>query len=295
MDRKSFFTLACLTFFLIGLWAGNASSLPGEDAFDTANGEFKDLLTDKAKAGRRDSWENLGAKFLKIQKNNSKAEIAPKAIFMYARCMEELGLRSRSKADFRAACQSFADTATKYPKHSWADDALLRKAAIERDYLKDPAAAQKTLKGLLAKFKNGDMRGKAQAMLNELKSGNDPPQAAEGDAGAGKNASNAPGASQRGSPAGDDANGVRTLRSITVRASASKAQVEIELSRSGRYLCGYSRGKAGGGQMPYLVLEFEDSHKADDVRTVVSVPKGPIKEVRTTEMPGGGKQCLHSR
>lgn len=47
--------------------------------------------------------------------------------------------------------------------------------------------------------------------------------------------------------------------------------------------------------MPYLVLEFEDSRKADDVRTVVSVPKGPVKEVRTTEAPGSGKRAAFTR
>lgn len=223
-------------------------------------------------------------------------------MFMHARCMEELGLRSRRKSDFQTACKYFAETAAKYPKHSWADDALLRKAVIERDHLKDQATARKTLEELLAKFKNGDMRGKAQTMLDELKSGQGVSQAGSGQAQKGAQAStqndgadNDRSAEQPVSSKGgtEDESGI--LRSITVRASSAKSQIEIELTSGGNFLYGYLSGNKSAGQSPYLVLEFEDSRKADDVKTTVTVPKGPVSQVRTTNQKGDGSRAPFTR
>lgn len=53
-----------------------------------------------------------------------------------------------------------------------------------------------------------------------------------------------------------------------------KAKVEIELTSGGDYLYGYLPGNKSAGRPAYLVLEFEDSRKADDVKTTVAVPKG---------------------
>ena len=300
MNKKICFFL-CLAFLFLALPIKSGQAGPGDEAFNAANKEFKTLLADEQRAGRRDNWENLAAKFLKIQKSNSKAEVAPRALFMYARCAEELGLRSRRKGDFQAACKYFAEVAAKYPKHSWADDALLRKAVIERDYLKDPGAARKTLEGLLSKFKNGDMRGKAQAMLKEIKSGQGAPppagqkepgetapRSAERDAGqdSGRDDDNSGGRSAASAEYGEG-----VLRSITVRAASAKAKLEIELTSGGNYLYGYLPGNKAAGRPAYLVLEFEDSRKADDVKTTVAVPKGPVSQVRTTNQNGvGGRQ-----
>ncbi len=289
MNPKRIFLFFCLTIFLFGMFCGGAKAASSSESFETANKEFKALLSDNALAGRRDSWENLAAKFAKIQKDSGKGDLAPRAQFMYARCMEELGLRSRAKADFRAACESFANVASKYTKSSLADDALLRKAVIERDYLKTPDAAQKTLEKLLAEFKNGDMRGKAKVMLGELKDG-------AGVEASSASAQKAPDSSKMVPlTTAPEADGERILRSITVRASSSKAQVEIELNRGGGYLYGYSPGKSSAGQAPYLILEFEDSRKAADVATMVSVPKGPVNGVRTTDVGGGASRAAFTR
>ena len=291
--NKKICLLFCLAILFLAAFVQSSQAGPGDEAFNAANKEFKALLADESRAGRRDSWESLAAKFLKIQKNNSKAEVAPRALHMYARCLEELGLRSRRKSDFQNACKSFAEVAAKYPKHSWADDALLRKAVIERDYLKDPAAARKTLEKLLAKFKNGDMRGKAQTMLDEIKSGKSAPspegQKDRSDSG-GRAAEQGGGQSsgQSSASAAEDKDGV--LRSITVRASNAKAKVEIELTSGGNYLYGYLPGNRDAGRPAYLVLEFENSRKAEDVKTTVSVPKGPVKQVRTTNQNGAGSR-----
>ena len=296
MNKK----ICLLLFWVFLFWGGavdHSFAGPGDDAFNAANKEFKALLADEQRAGRRDNWENLANKFLKIQKNNSKAEVAPRAMFMHARCMEELGLRSRRNSDFQTACKYFAETAAKYPKHSWADDALLRKAVIERDYLKNPAAARKTLEELLAKFKNGDMRGKAQAMSAELKSGKTTPQSGSA-AGQKEEQLSAEGkgsASQSTSSGAAATDGPGILRSITVRASSAKSQIEIELTSGGNFLYGYIPGNKSAGQPPHLVLEFEDSRKADDVRTTVAVPKGPVSQVRTTNQKGDGGRAPFTR
>ncbi len=299
--NKKICLLLCLAFLFLAWIVEQSFAGPGDDAFNAANKEFKALLADEQRAGRRDSWENLADKFLKIQKNNSKAEVAAKAMFMHARCMEELGLRSRRKSDFQTACKYFAETAVKYPKHSWADDALLRKAVIERDYLKDPAAACKTLEELLAKFKNGDMRGKAQAMLGELKSGKATTQADGGATGKadqvvgrdGKEDGGSANQSASSDTTASDEPGI--LRSITVRASSAKSQIEIELTSGGNFLYGYASGNKSAGRPPHLVLEFEDSRKADDVKTTVAVPKGPVSQVRTTNQKGDGNRAPFTR
>ena len=288
--NKKLCLFLCLALLLLAVGVKPGLAAPGDEAFNAANLEFKALLTDDGRAKRRDSWENLAAKFLKIQKNNSKAEVAARALFMRARCTEELGLRSRGKSDFQNACKYFAEVAAKYPKHSWADDALLRKAVIERDYLKDPAAARRTLEEQLAKFKNGDMRGKAQAMLSELNSGKTAPESGDKSSGAGGGGGSS---GQVDSPAtATDEPGI--LRSITVRASKVKAQVEIELTSGGNYIYGYAPGN-NAGQSPHLVLDFADSRKADDVKTTVAVPKGPVSQVRTTNQKGEANRASFTR
>lgn len=299
--NKKICLFLCSVFLFWAAAAEYAFAVPGEETFNAANKEFKALLADEQRAGRRDSWETLAAKFLNIQKNNAKTELGARALYMHGRCLEELGLRSRRKSDFQAAGKVFAEVAAKYPKHSWADDALLRKAVIEQDYLKNPDAARKTLEELLSKFKTGDMRGKAQTMLTELKSGkaaSQPDGAAKGqEARAAEQSTDDNDGRSAGQTAssGAAADEPGVLRSITVRASSAKSQIEIELTSGGNFLYGYIAGNKSAGQPPHLVLEFEDSRKAEDVRTTVAVPKGPVDQVRTTNQKGGGNRAAFTR
>lgn len=142
-----------------------------QEDFKVAWNEFHDLTKDDRKSKYRIYWQDLEKQFLAIYKKDSEGPIAPKALYYAGRVNEELGRRSYVDSDFRRAVDYFQRVASRFPKHSWTDDCLYRKALLELNYLGEEETAKEDLAYIVRNYPKGDMRPKAVSLLSQLSGG----------------------------------------------------------------------------------------------------------------------------
>lgn len=149
------------------LWICPASA-SAEAEFKSAWKDFHALREDDKRAQYRSHWQALETRFLAAFKEAPEGSYAPKSLFYVGRVNYELGKRSYLKTDFRVAADYFQRVASRYPGHSWSDDALYHMAIIEYQHLKNPAKAVDVLDAQIATYPEGDMVERAKALRAEI-------------------------------------------------------------------------------------------------------------------------------
>ncbi|WP_045218990.1 N-acetylmuramoyl-L-alanine amidase [Desulfonatronum thioautotrophicum] len=139
---------------------------------DYTNGwnEFHRLLKDSGQARDRNAWLAVRNMFNSAYQKAPQGPEAPKSLFYLGRVHEEMGVRFGQSADFAQAVDYYGRVALRFANHTWADDALLRKAKIHLEHMNDSAQAYIDLLSIVHNHSKGDMAPKAQAMLRELDS-----------------------------------------------------------------------------------------------------------------------------
>lgn len=137
---------------------------------DYANGwnEFQRLLNDSKQSRQRNAWLAVRNMFNSALQKGPEGPEAPKALFYLGRVHEEMGVRLGQHSDFNQAVDYYGRMALRFSSHTWADDALLRKARIHLEHLEDSAQAYIDLLAIVHNHPKGDMLPQAQAMLREL-------------------------------------------------------------------------------------------------------------------------------
>ncbi|HDQ39560.1 MAG TPA: N-acetylmuramoyl-L-alanine amidase [Desulfonatronum sp.] len=130
--------------------------------------EFQRLLKDPKQSRQRTAWVAVRNMFNSAYQKALDGPEAPKALFYLGRVHEEMGIRLGQRTDFSQATDYYGRVALRFPSHTWADDALLRKARIHLEHLEDSAQAYIDLLAIVHNHPKGDMVGQAQAMLREL-------------------------------------------------------------------------------------------------------------------------------
>lgn len=153
--------------------AGPFSSLALADAQrDYAAGwnAFQRLIKNKQQSRQRTAWLTVRNMFNSAYQQNPDGPVAPKALFYLGRVHEEMGVRLGQRSDFAHAVDYYGRVASRFPTHTWADDALLRKARIHLDHLEDSAQAYIDLLAIVHNHPKGDMLPQAQTLLKKLDS-----------------------------------------------------------------------------------------------------------------------------
>jgi N-acetylmuramoyl-L-alanine amidase len=127
--------------------------------------EFDRLRGDPNSTGRRDLWKALDAKFAALAKTAGANPLGGDILYYEAWANAELAKRSRLDADYEAAAALYKRMVNAYPRHAWADDALLRRATILADNLRKPAEAKADLQQILRQYPKGDIAGRARTLL----------------------------------------------------------------------------------------------------------------------------------
>ncbi|SMP43804.1 N-acetylmuramoyl-L-alanine amidase [Desulfonatronum zhilinae] len=146
---------------------GHASA---ERDYTSAWNEFQRLLKEPGQAQNRNAWLAARNMFNSAFQKAPEGPEAPKALFYLGRVHEEMGLRFGQASDFSQAADYYGRVALRFANHTWADDALLRKAKIHLEHLNDSAQAYIDLLSIVHNHSKGDMAPQAQAMLRELDS-----------------------------------------------------------------------------------------------------------------------------
>ena len=144
-----------------------ADAAPGED-FSQGWTAFHNLLKTPSKAKYRSYWMQSRDHFLRAFKASPTGPYAPKSLYYLGRVYQELGKRSYLKKDFLQAVDYFERMVSRFPDHSWADDAQLYKAMIHLENLDDPSQAYIDLLFIEHNYPKGDMLDKAAALLRRM-------------------------------------------------------------------------------------------------------------------------------
>jgi N-acetylmuramoyl-L-alanine amidase len=137
-------------------------------AFTSAWHDFHDLCKDSRRGQYRSYWQELDKRFSRVYRRDPDGSYAPKALFFVGRVNEELGKRSFLRSDFQRAADYYHRVYTRFPGHSWTDDALYRRAVVQWEHLHDAVRARAVLNTQLAEYPKGDMWAKARDLLREV-------------------------------------------------------------------------------------------------------------------------------
>lgn len=167
----SCFRIVLIILAILGLWGtGSPGAAQATAQRDYASGwdEFQRLIKDPQQSRQRSAWLAVRNMFNSAYQKSPNGPDAPKALFYLGRVHEEMGVRLGQRGDFSQAVDYYGRVALRFPNHSWADDALLRKARVHLEHLEDPAQAYIDLLAIVHNHPKGDMLPQAQALLREL-------------------------------------------------------------------------------------------------------------------------------
>ncbi|MFO7717011.1 MAG: N-acetylmuramoyl-L-alanine amidase [Desulfohalobium sp.] len=134
---------------------------------------FHDLRKNEQRAQFRSSWMQVKNTFWELYQRNPDGGYAPKSLYYLGRVYSELGQRSYLRKDFRQATDYYQRVVNRFPNHSWADDAQLRKAQIHLDHLEEKDQAYLDLLAVVHNYPDGDMLPKAKSLLDKMDRRND--------------------------------------------------------------------------------------------------------------------------
>lgn len=285
--------LVAWVIFGIGNTAYADEPSENEKQFENLVKEFKKLIENPREASKRDSWERMEQSFLNLRSANPKAILAAKAYYQSGRCLEELARNTRKSQDAKDAAARFAAVAQTYPKHTWADDALYRKAIVELEVLGDKKLAASTLDDMIRRFPGGDMIPRARELRRSLPGNSTARDTGKKDVSAAENKGRQPDRSdtekrkdsgeQKTSPAGKTpASG--TLLRTTMEAQNAKSTAYVELDRGSAYFYRYVPGDAKKKQPPFFLVEFFGVRPDKKNKPAVAVPKGPVGRIWTRDV-----------
>ena len=173
-ERAAFFLQCFLTFLAVLVLALSLTSSPAvaraasATTLKSLQTEIETLGNDKAKGGQRHNWLQLDKKitaFAAKSKGDAKAE----ASYLSAMCLDELGKRSYSRADNKAAVERYLKVAKGFPKHTLAPASSFAAVTIAATRLKDPEMAQELANGLKAAYPSSPEAGKVDALVQAAK------------------------------------------------------------------------------------------------------------------------------
>ena len=230
-----------------------------EALYTAAASEWRALLRDEARAGKRESWSTLERRFLDILAKDPVGETGGKSRYQAARCRERIAGISFAKADWQAAADHYLALARDFPRNSLADDGLFHAASILNKHLNNPEGARRAAQRITVEYPRGDMAGKAQALLASL------PKKAAPSGGEGVRGANAASVAQA-LPAH-----AGTLTTVSIRNAARRSSVFLELdgaaSFSHQFLAPTSDGQPARIQIDIAGVGMGKSVKALTVQS----------------------------
>ncbi len=280
-----------------------------ESEFKAAWKDFHALRKDDRRAQYRSNWQALETRFLGAYKESPRGAWAPKSLFYVGRVNYELGKRSFLKTDYRVALDYFQRVASRFPSHTWSDDALFHMAVIERDHLQAPARALRVLQAQLASYPQGDMADRAKALMAEIEreehvvlhaEDQDPrplpevahaPTVSDYPEGPAQVVTNlAPTAAARGEAAEGPAvapamrakpapPGPARLKRVTFQSSDDYTRVVVALNKESAYTYNVLEANPQADKPPRLYIDFKDS-RLDGAATDIPIADGILRRVR---------------
>jgi N-acetylmuramoyl-L-alanine amidase len=278
--------------FCLVLGGAAVASLDGD--YQSAVSAFRALEKD-ARADGRAQWEDLARRFQRIYQADPQGGYAPKALFFLGRVYEEMGRRGHENVDLLKSCEYFQRVVSRFPGHSWADDALLRKAQVTKDDLGRPDEAYADLLLLTHNYAGGDMRAEADALLASMdhaKSAKPAPKTAPAPGltagpilaqGAASGAeAPAKGLLDSGSSGQAPSSGTARLEQVRFQSSNDYTRIVLSLDQETAYSWGLlSPHKDPGISHPRLFLDLRQTRLDRSIDGEIAIADGILNRVRS--------------
>ncbi len=286
----------CLMAAVLMLVPSTASASPSSE-YRKAYQAFESLSRDAKRGQYRSHWKQLEEAFMDTYKADPDGPVAVKALFYAARVNEELGRRSFLPSDFRTAADYYKRVATRFSRHSWADDALYRRAVVLHERLNDSAAAIDDVNTILTKYTKGDMYWKAKELHRVLKSGASPQQEDSGAAGrkqvspppsaAPSPKAVAPKTSASTMVSGSAPGGNALLRDIRFQSSNEYTRIVLDVDREVPFQYQILPEDKSKGLPPRLYVDLKSTSLASGLSQEISVADGILRRVRAGSPESG--------
>lgn len=256
------------------LWpAASVRAADVSSGYQDAVKDFNTLRKDPASGGRRDLWKALEARLAALAKAAGKDVLAAKILYYQAWTNAELGARSYLDADYAAAADLYKRMADAFPKHAWADDALLRRADILKGPLKKPDEAKADLELLLRRHPKGDMAARAKIMLAELSaSGASEAQAAKAGPAAFEKKTGPP-------PATSAKPAVLTRAAVAQSSTGGRLTLSLDRETAYRYQL-LEQKRSGGDTVKLLYIDLDNTRTGQGVPSEKRFDKGAVSRLR---------------
>lgn len=138
------------------------------DSYQTLRQEYQRLTTSAQLQRQRANWEQLIARFDGFIARESQSSYLDNAHFLRARTQDGLARASGSTSDARRAIDLYVETAERFIKSRFADDALYHAGRLAEDRLQDPTRAVRYYRRVVIDTPGGDMVSEAQKRLAVL-------------------------------------------------------------------------------------------------------------------------------
>ncbi len=136
---------------------------------------YNQLETNISMGKQRKNWLKGVRNFRKIYLTSSKSDIAPACLFMLGRMYNQMFERFNTLIDLNESLSYYRDTATLFPQHKLADDALYAIGVILLKNKKNIKGASKAFDKIVSDYPGGDMHPQAASQLKILSRDHDIP------------------------------------------------------------------------------------------------------------------------
>jgi len=160
--------LLCVFLFFDGAEAALKPSKKAAARLEDAHKCRRALLHTAKKKKYRHNWLNCIHRYERIYSQYPGYDQAPWAMYFAARLYTGLYRYSGRSKDLDEALRLYESIVEKYKDHRLADDAQYRVGEIYHKYKEEPSQAYVEFLKVEIKFPRGDMRPKAEKMLDEL-------------------------------------------------------------------------------------------------------------------------------
>ncbi|MCB0325122.1 MAG: N-acetylmuramoyl-L-alanine amidase [Bdellovibrionales bacterium] len=163
--RRVGWTLLLCCSLLVAATGASADSSKTRQAYERARSGYVALAERDSDVDDLMEWEQAASSLLIFVREYRDPDYTPRALFLLGRLYEFTYEKRRFQTGLTRATYFYESLAAQYPRHSLADDALLRLGDLRRDALADPDGAQQAYTAVIESYPNGDMLEQARSRL----------------------------------------------------------------------------------------------------------------------------------
>lgn len=243
-----------------------ASRTRAESDYQKAKKAYDHLSKSSRLRKYRKNWISVISKFRKVYLRHSEdPEVAPKALYMMARCYSELYGYSRKLSDIQEALERYQVLVEKFPKSRLADDALYEIGQIYKRTGR-PSSAIKAWQRVLSDYPRGSHAARAKKRLLAMGAPLKPDYT---------KSSSSVRAATKEAPA--------VIKAIKYWSDSDYTRVVVHSTKAVRIKKGFLPANKRAGLPRRMFLDLEPAYKSISLKDHLKIDNGLLKGVRVAQ------------